>query len=264
MPEIYIKALLAGVVLALLSAVLGCVVQWRRLAFFSDSLSHSALLGIGIALVLHLNIIIGLAMVVLLLIVLLHGGLEKKLPSDSLLAIFAHVSLAAGVVLIASTDSNVNWEHLLFGNILELTNRHLAILTVTTVIIGIAMHLMWSALVALAINEEVAEVEVPRAKFISVAFSLLLCLYVAVGVSLVGVLMLNALLILPAAIARNLVSTPLQMLGVAIVIGIFCLVAGVGSTIAWEIPAGPACVLIAGVIFAGVWAVSVIKKRSQA
>lgn len=254
MAEFFLKAVAGGVLLAIIAACLGSVVQWRRMAFFSDALAHSALLGISLSLLLGINLFIGLTAVVVLLGVLLHGSANQQLPADSILAMFAYLSLGGGTLLLQLSGSDIKWEELLFGDILALSNLQLVLLVGATGVIAVGLRILWPTLLAIAINDEVAAVEDRRSKYANLLFTVLLCIYVAVGVRLVGVLLLNALLVIPAAAARNVAGSPAQMLLFASGIGSISIIAGIGTTYFWDVQAAPACVLFAGVAFAMTWA----------
>lgn len=246
---IVMKTLAAGVMLAAIASCIGSVIQWRRMSFFSDALTHSALLGIGLSFMLGINLLVGLGAVLVLCVLMLHALGNHRLPVDSILALFAHLSLAGGVVLLYLSGNRIHWESLLFGNILALTNTDLLLLAGTAIALAIALAWLWPSLVAMAINSEVAAVEVKHRNLVNLAFLLLVCLYVAVGVRLVGVLLLNALLVIPAATARIMATSPTQMVVLAAVFGCASIVTGIAATFTWDVPAAPVCVLFAGLFF---------------
>lgn len=253
MTSIVATAVLTGLLLAAIAGCLGSVVQWRRMAFFSDALAHSSLLGVGLSVIAGVNLLAGLAVVVALLVALLHFGDSRRLPPDSLLAMFAYLALAGGTVLLYSSGARVNWETLLFGSILAATPEQLYMVVGAAALIAVGFWLLWPALLAMAINPEVAAIEQAAGRRANLLFSLMLCLYVIVGVRLIGVLLLNALLVIPAAAAHNLARSPAQMVASACAIGCASILAGIGASFVWDVPAAPACVLFTGLAFGATW-----------
>src|SRR4051812_4020817 len=117
------RAILRGLGIAAVAGPLGSFVVWRRMAFFGDALAHSALLGIALGFVLRVDLTMGVAVVCVLLAVLL-TALQRRtaLASDTILGIFAHSSLAFGLVVISFMDSlRVDLIAFLFGDILAVT-----------------------------------------------------------------------------------------------------------------------------------------------
>ena len=121
MEEFIIRALLVGSFLGLASGPLGCFVMWRRLAYFGDTMAHSALLGIAMGLFLSINITIGVLVVCFLCALLLLGlQQQKKIPSDTLLGILSHFALALGIIVLKfMPGQRTNIESILFGDLLN-------------------------------------------------------------------------------------------------------------------------------------------------
>ena len=110
MQTIILKAFAGGLPLALVSAVLGSMIQWRRMAFFGDTISHSALLGIGLSLLLGFNYPIGIIVVTICIALFLHSSGNSRIPMDTALAVCAHLSLAGGMFTLYLAGSKVHWE----------------------------------------------------------------------------------------------------------------------------------------------------------
>ena len=120
---------------------------------------------------------------------------------------------------------------------------------------------MWPTLVMMAVNDEIAKVEMRRKNLVNLVFLLLLCVYVTIGVRMVGVLLLNALLIIPAAAVRPLSTSPWLMVVLATILGMISITGGIAITFTWDVPAAPACVLLAGVAFIGIWLWDLMRKK---
>lgn len=253
MDDFVLRALLAGLLVVLVSAPLGCVVVWRRMAYFGDTLSHSALLGTVIALMFNLQPLFGiLLMGFLVSSLLLIWQRKKELSSDSLLGILAHGSLAAGIVAIAflqNTGLRIDLMAYLFGDILAVSWADLAWMLVVSVLVGIGIKLIWTPLLSMTVHEELARSEgvpVDRIRFI---FMLLMAMLIAVAIQVVGVLLITALLIIPAASARRFSTSPEAMLMYALIFGVISIFGGVYASMLWDSPTGPSIVLAAVAIF---------------
>ena len=257
------KAIVAGLPLAIVAAMLGSFIQWRKMAFFGDALAHSALLGIGLSLMFGLNHMVGIVFVLVLIALYLHSTGDSKLPADTRLSVSAHLSLAGGSLAIYLSGSRINWEAILFGNILALTWAEVATLLVVLAAIATIYFFLWSKLVLMSVNSEIAGVEIARAKLVNITFLLLLCAFVAVGVSLVGVLLLNALLIIPTAAASLVTKSPAMMIIAGAVLGSLCVLLGIGMTFTIDVPVGPVSILLAGLAYGACWVIYAMPSKSS-
>lgn len=262
MTAIVAKIMLAGLPLAAAAALLGCMIQWRGMSFAGDALAHSALLGVGVALVMGVDWRVGVGAVAFLMALHLFAGRGGRLSADALLAVSAHGSLAAGACLLYLRRSTIDWESILFGSILTIrTGEAVALLVASGAIIG-AGALLWRRLVLLALNDEIAAIENPRPALLELCFLLLLALYVTVGVRIVGVLLLNAMLIIPAAAARPLARSPSGMALLAALIGMLSLGAGTALSFEADLPVAPATALAACAAFALSWGWDALRRRA--
>ena len=253
MDNFIVNALLAGVGLALLAGSLGCVVVWRRMAYFGDTLAHSALLGVALAVSTEILPIIGVAVIGFVLAALLFW-LEKKqeLSTDTLLGIMSHSALALGLIVLSiaqNQGSNVDLMAYLFGDILAVSGEELVWIYAGAVIVLSLFVYLWHDLLSISVHEELARtdgVSVNKTRFM---FMLLLALTIAVAIKVVGVLLITALLIIPAASARLFSKTPLQMVVLSMLFAILSVVLGLASSLYWDAPTAPAIVLAAAMMF---------------
>jgi len=253
MDDFIINALLAGIGLALLAGSLGCVVVWRRMAYFGDTLAHSALLGVALAVSAEVLPIIGVAVVGIVLASLLFW-LEKKqeLSTDTLLGIMSHSALALGLIVLSyaqNQGSNVDLMAYLFGDILAVSRDELIWIYAGAVLVLSLFAYLWRDLLSISVHEELARTDgvlVDRTRFL---FMLLLALTVAVAIKVVGVLLITALLIIPAASARLYSKTPLQMVVLSILFAVLSVFLGLASSLYWDMPAAPSIVLAASMVF---------------
>ncbi len=252
MDDFFIRALVGGVGVALVAGPLGAFVVWRRMAYFGAAMAHSALLGValGFLLAVDLNLaVIAVCIALALLLVALQR--QQALATDTLLGILAHGALAVGLVVLAFVETlRVDLMSYLFGDVLAVTSHDLAWIYGGGAIVLIALAVIWRPLLAATVHEELAEVEGVRIGAVRLAFMLLLAVVIAVGLKVVGILLVTSLLIVPAAAARWLAKTPEQMALWASAIGAVAVIAGLGGSLAWDTPAGASIVVAAMALFA--------------
>ena len=245
--DFFARAVIGGIGVALLAGPLGCFIVWRRLAYFGDTLSHSALLGVALALLLELNItftvfIISLGVAMLLLLL----QRQARLSSDALLGLLAHATLAVGLVVLAfMTWVRVDLMGFLFGDILAINKADIITIWVGGLAVLIALAVIWKPLFAATVNYEIAVAEGLKPDRANFFFMVLMAAVIAISMKIVGVLLITALLIIPAATARRFSSTPEMMALVASIIGAASVWIGLEGSLQWDTPAGPSIVVAA-------------------
>lgn len=251
MPDFLLYALLAGIAVALVAGPLGAFAVWRRMAYFGDTLAHSALLGITFGLLLGVNLNLAVAVGCLLLALLLVAlQFNHFLATDTLLGILSHSTLALGLVCVSLfSGTRIDLLAYLFGDILSVNKVDvITIWLISTFVIALIAWL-WRPLLAITVHEELARVEgIPVAK-VRTVLMLLMALVIAIAMKVVGVLLITALLIIPAATSRRLTSTPETMAMVASLIGCLAVSLGLLASFYWDSPAGPSIVLAATGLF---------------
>jgi len=245
------RALLGGLGVALVAAPLGCFVVWRRLAYFGDTLAHSALLGIALSFLMHLplNLAVILTCVTIALLLVLLSS-TRALATDTLLGILAHSALAIGLVALSFMPQvRLDLTGLLFGDLLAMTRQDLLwIYGGAALVLALSLWL-WRGLLMSTIHEELAQVEGFPVQRLRLILMLMFSVVIAVAMKMVGVLLITALLIIPAASARRLSRSPEQMVLLAAVFG--CLAVAGGLVMSWylDTPAGPSVVVTAFLTF---------------
>lgn len=248
--DFFTRAVLGGIGVALVAGPLGCFIIWRRLAYFGDTLSHSALLGVAIALLFELNVtmvVFGVSVVISLLLISLQR--RATLSADALLGLLAHSALAVGLVVLAfMTWVRVDLMGFLFGDILAITQLDLAIIWGGGAVALVVLGVIWRSLFAATVNYELAIAEGARPDVVNLIFTILVAAVIAVSLKIVGVLLVTALLIIPAASARRFSSSPEQMGAIAVFIGVCSVWLGLEGSLEWDTPAGPS-IVVAGLCF---------------
>ena len=249
--DFFIRALVAGIGIALVTGPLGCFVVWRRLSYFGDTLAHSALLGVTMAYTLDLNIAISVFLISSIIALLLIQ-LQKRtnLPGDALLGLLAHSSLAVGLVVIGFlTFIRFDIMGLLFGDILAVTTDDLFVIWTGGVLILIVLKLIWKPLLASTVNYELAEAEGLNPDRAKAIFTILMAAVIAISIKMVGLLLITGMLIIPAAMARNISDSPQKMVLYSIIGGLLSVILGLYSSLEFNTSSGPSIIAAALILF---------------
>lgn len=251
MSDLFLHAFFAGSLFAVMAGPLGSMVIWRRLAFFGDTIAHAALLGIALSLIMHLPATMGVLIVSLTLAITLVIFTAKKfLAPDTLLAIFAHASLGFGLVALSfSSALQIQYNQYLFGDVLSIDVRDLVTLAIGVVIVLTTIWYFWHDLLTTTISEELAISEGIHVTRVKIIFMILLALCITVALKIIGALLITALLIIPAAAARFISTSPLQMMVKAVFAGIISVAIGLASSLYFDFPTTPAIVCGAFIVF---------------
>lgn len=245
------RAMLAGMGIAIMAGFMGCFVVWRRMAYFGDSLAHSALLGVALGVVAGISTQIGV-----LLVCMLFAGLllwlqqQKLLATDTLLGILAHSALSIGLVTLALMEQNIDLHAYLFGDILTVTTQELLWIYGAVCVVLLALWRWWDTLLLLCVHEDLARAEGVGIVRMQVLLMLLMTLVVAVAMHIVGMLLITSLLIIPAASARHITRSGESMAFIAVLLGISAVVMGIAGSFTYDTPAGPSIIVSAAMLFA--------------
>ena len=249
--DFMLLALLGGLGIAIIAAPLGVFMVWQRQSYFGATLAHSALLGVSLGLFFQLDLTLSVIVFSLIVAVAIHRLSSKsELSSDTLLGILAHSSLALGLVLLSLQDSvQIDIMGYLFGDILSITKTDLGLIGLVGLLTLVFYLKHWNHLLNLTLNKQLAQVEGTQVKQVQLMYVMLLALMIAFSMKMVGVLLVTSLLIIPAAAARRLSKTPEAMLGYSVLLGVLSVALGLLTSLNWDIPAGPAIVLVATALF---------------
>ena len=261
--DFFIRALIAGIGIALVTGPLGCFIIWRRLSFFGDTLSHSALLGVTIAFFFELNIAFSVFLISsAIALILLKLQKTTKLPGDALLGLLAHSSLAVGLVVIGFlTFIRFDIMGLLFGDILAVNVTDLLIIWFGGGLILLVLKIIWKPLFASTVNYELAEAEGLNPDRAKAIFTILMAALIAISIKMVGLLLITGMLIIPAAMARNLSDSPFKMVLFSIIGGLLSVLIGLFSSLEFNTPSGPS--IIAAALFLFILSLFRIKQSIQ-
>lgn len=242
---------LATTATALAAAPLGNLICWRRLVYFGETVAHSALLGIALSLILGLPPYIGIWCITLAIVLLLHL-LRRHTKSDgnTILGSLSHLALAGGYIIISRLE-NIRTDLMgyFFGDILATQAHDLIPIACIVLLVLIALKKLWQPLILVTLSPDIANAEIRHLARYEFAFLLLLGLFIGFMAQFFGLLLVVALLIIPANAANRLAHTPEQSVKIAAAIAILSISAGIA--LAWwrDWPVSPSIVLFTGIFY---------------
>ncbi|MBD24541.1 MAG: hypothetical protein CMG46_05995 [Candidatus Marinimicrobia bacterium] len=246
------RAAVAGIGITLIAGPLGCFIVWRRMAYFGDTLAHAGLSGVVLGFLLGTSPTIGIVItcvtISLLLFILQR---QQRVPTDTLLGILSHSALAVGLIAISlMTTVRIDLMGYLFGDILAVTLVDIIWIYTGAAVLLVTLIYIWKPLIALTVNKDIAIAEGVHGTRTQLIFMVLIALTVAIAMKIVGILLVTALLIIPAATSRRFASTPESMAIGAVTFGASAVLAGLFISLHLDTPSGPSIVVAAAVFFA--------------
>ncbi len=249
--DFFIRAIIGGIGVALVTGPIGCFIIWRRMAYFGDTLSHAALLGVALGLLMNVNLTLSVFVVsVAVSLALMAMQKRASLSADALLGLLAHSSLAIGLVVLAfMTWIRFDLMGLLFGDILAISKLDIAVIYAGGAMVLAVLTWIWNPLFAITVSADLAEAEGVKGERANLIFMLLLAVLVAISMKITGVLLITALLIIPAATARRFATGPEQMAIVAAICGVAAIIGGLYGSLTFDTPSGPSIIVAALLLF---------------
>ncbi len=260
MLEILLPAWLSGILLSFITAPLGAFVVWRKMAYFGDTLAHSALLGVALGIFLNIDPYLSiLILTVMLAIVMVWLESNTQYSVDTILGIIAHSCLSLGVVTVGLLQNvRVDLMGYLFGDLLAVTFEDLWVISIGVILVLSVLIYLWKPLISTTVSPELAQVEginIRRMRFI---LMILTALTIALSMKFVGALIITSLLIIPAATARRFARTPEMMAIIAVFVSMLAVSMGLILSAFYNTAAGPSVVICSACLFL----LSLIKKES--
>ena len=259
--DFLIRAALAGLGVALAAAPLGSFVVWRRMAYFGDATAHAAILGVALALGFSVSVFAGALVMSLVMATAVSTLSGRGFAMDTMLGVMAHSALAFGLVGVSFLSGvRIDLMAYLFGDILAVSRGDLAVIWGGAALVLALLAWRWQALLTATLSPDLAHASGIDPRREQLVLTLALAVVVAVAIKVVGVLLIAALLIVPAAAARPLSATPERMAGLAALIAVVSALGGLGASFRLDTPTGPSIVCVAALIFAGIMAGSHLTK----
>ncbi len=259
--QLLLPAWIMGTLLVFLTAPLGCLMLWRRMSFFADTMAHGTLLGVALAAVLSLPLWIGVTFTAILLVAILWILHDPRLPNDALLALCSATLLCSGLLLIQHLPAlRPELLSYLFGDLLTIEWSDLPVfIGIIIAALAVLFH-YWQAQIQIAIDPDIAVSEGVNAKWQRLIFMLLLALFTVLALRAVGSLLMGALLVIPALSARLVSHSPKQMVIAAFIIAQMGVTVGLWSSAGLNISTGLSIVLTMSIVFAMIFIIQKVKK----
>ena len=244
-------ALVAILIITPLFGVLGTMIVNNRMAFFSDALGHSAFTGMAIGILFGMaDTSISMLLFAVVFALLLNYIRHKRVvSSDTVISVFSSLSVAVGLAILSRNGNFSKYSALLVGDILSITPKEIVTLFVILVVTLLFWGAAYNGLHSIGINSSLAKSKGIKVRLLDNAFVVLVAVIVMLSIRWVGILIINALLILPAAAARNIASNSREYHLFSVMISVFSGVLGLILSYYLNVAVGPMLVMIATVIF---------------
>lgn len=248
--DFFIRAILAGLGLALVVGPLGSFVVWRRMAYFGDSTAHAAILGVALALAFDVSIYAGTLAVAVVMAVTVSALVSRGQAMDTMLGVLSHSALAFGLVAISFVPgARSDLTGYLFGDILAVGRGDLVLIWGGAGLVLAVLVWRWQKLLTSSLNDELAMAAGIDPRVERLVLSLALAVVVALAIRVVGSLLISAMLIVPAAAARGWAGSPERMAAGAALVAGLSVVLGLWASLRLDSPAGPSIVTVAALFF---------------
>jgi zinc transport system permease protein len=241
-----VRAIIAGLALAIVAAPLGCFVIWQRMAYFGETVAQASLIGVALSLAFRLDITLGVVVIaVLVAFLLLWFGRQQVVALDSILGLLHHAALATGVIAMSMLKGPpVDLLGFLFGDVFAVTRADIAWIAGGGAAVLAIVAWLWQPLLRLALHEDLAAAEGIDRRQVRAIFTILLAVTIAVAMKIVGVLLVMAFLVVPAVAARPISGTPERMVLLTALVAAASVVAGLGLSATFDTPGGPSIVIV--------------------
>lgn len=245
------NALLAIILITPVFAILGTMIVNNKMAFFSDALGHSALTGIALGMVLGIsNMSVGMIIFAIIFALLLNYVKNKtSYGADTIISVFSSIAIALGLAMLAQSGNFNKYSSYLVGDILSITNMEILYVFLASIVVYAFWYFTFNKLNVISINSTLAKSKGISVKKIDNIFVVLIAIMVMISIRWIGILLINSLLILPAASSRNIAKNMRQYHCLAVIISVFSGIAGLIISYYFNIPTGPMIVLISGIIY---------------
>ena len=245
------NALLAIILVSPIFAILGTMIVNNKMAFFFFLLGHSALTGIAIGMLLGIsNINISMILFAVIFALLLNFVKNKTTyGADTIISVFSSIAIALGLAILAQTGNFNKYSSYLVGDILSITSSEIFYLLLAFIAVILFWYFMFNKLNVISINSTLAKSRGINIKLIDNIFVILIAVIVMVSIRWVGILLINSLLILPAAASRNIAKSMRSYHLFSVIFSLFSGICGLIISYYWNVPTGPMIVIISGIIY---------------
>ncbi len=258
------RAFIGGGIVSVLLACLGVFVVLRRSSFFGDAIAHSSLTGVAIGLLTGIPTLISATIYSIGVSFFIPWMKDKsRLPVDTLLGILLPVSMAIGVIILTLIPGyRADLMSFLFGSILGISWLNIGFTILLSLAIGIYLFFWGKKLLALSFDSDYAVIQGIQVSKIDLLYHLALAVSIVLGIQVVGIILVNALLIIPSATARLLARSMKDLFILAPIIAFVTTTCGIILSYYLDLPTGPAIGVLSGMVFVSAFIVSHIRSKS--
>ncbi|MGN1384787.1 MAG: metal ABC transporter permease [Clostridia bacterium] len=255
------NALIAIILVSPIFAILGTMIVNNKMAFFSDALGHSAICGIAIGTILGIsNVNISMIFFAIVFALILNWVKNKTTyGADTIISVFSSIAIALGLAILAQSGNFNKYSSYLVGDILSITNVEILYVFLTFVTVMIFWYFTFNKLNVISINTSLAKSRGINIKLIDNIFVILIAIIVMISIRWIGILLINSLLILPAASSRNIAKNMRTYHLYSVIFSIFSGMLGLILSYYYNIPTGPMIVIISGIIYFATFGLKRIK-----
>lgn len=245
------RAFIAILVITPLLGILGTMIVHKKMAYFSDALGHSALTGIAIGVVLGvMDTNVSMVIFAIVFAFLLNQINRKNLAAtDTIISVFASCSTAIGLAILSRGGNFSRYAGILVGDILSITSKEILYLVVIFAVTGVFWCVAVNKLNAISIHPTLAKSRNISVRLVEDIFAVIIALIVTLSIKWIGILLINALLILPAASSRNISSNMREYHGFSVLFSVFSGIIGLVISYFTNVATGPMIVIVASVIY---------------
>ncbi|CAL4042847.1 High-affinity zinc uptake system membrane protein ZnuB [Buchnera aphidicola (Takecallis arundicolens)] len=243
---------ITGILLSFCCGPLGSFILWRQMSSFGNMLSHASLLGLACALLFNINrVFTVLVILILLTIIIIYIERMSNLSMDTILGIITYSSLSIGMIILhfISKDEKSDLTQYLLGNVLQLTGIDINIIVIMTLIICSIILFFWKSMLLMIINVELAQVSGINIFNMRLILMILTAFLIGISTTLIGALLITAILIIPPAISQKFSTSPEHMVVFSICINVISITIGIIISIIYNIPISSIIILIESIIF---------------
>lgn len=248
------RAIGAMMIIAPLCAVLGVHVVNFRMAFFSDAISHSTFAGVALGVLWGLEpsiTLIGFGILAGLSITLVKG--RSDLSSDTVISVILSATVALGITVLYAQKETRNLEAYLYGTVLAINDGELLLLLLIGSLVFIVMGIWFNRLLLISLNHHLAASRGISVRWLEYGFSLILAIVVTFSIRAIGLFLVTAMLVVPAATARNLAKGMSSLFWVAMILALISGISGILLSFYLNAPAGATTILIGCFFFLCSW-----------
>ncbi|MGI4752918.1 MAG: metal ABC transporter permease [Janthinobacterium lividum] len=252
--------ILALILISCIFAPIGCIALWKRYVYFGDGLAHSSFLAVSISIIAHFPLIYS-GLIVAILFSIFVFIFQNNSEKNAVINLISSSMLAIALIINYFSSAQNNIVNLLFGDILSVAFDDLIVLAIMLIAIICFIAYFYNKILLIIINRDIAVIKGVKVNIIELLFLLILSVSVFSAIKIVGVLMVTAVLLIPAMIARFMVGSPAMMIIISIFISLFINFCAATASFYFDLPLTPLVIIIGSSIYGGLY-FSVIARKN--